>query len=439
MKIAIMGTGYVGLVTGTCLAESGNKVVCVDINQDKITRLNAGEVPIYEPGLKELIARGRREGRLSFTTNLGQACQGAKLVFLAVGTPQSADGSADLSMLFGAVEQLAAVLPPSAIVVVKSTVPVGTNAEIARRLHALTGRACEVASNPEFLKEGAAVDDFQKPDRVVIGARTPETGQVLRDLYAPFLRTEHPCLIMSPESAELTKYAANAMLATKISFINEIANLSELLGADINEVRRGMGHDARIGFAFLFPGVGYGGSCFPKDVRALQATGRDKGFESQLLPAVDAINTRQKTVLGKKIASHFSGSLAGKTIAVWGLSFKPRTDDIREAPALVLLDELLRQQVRLQVYDPEATANVQKVYGDKLIYAATAPEALDGADALAILTEWNEFRHPDFEDMRRRMAGPIVFDGRNLFEPNQMQQAGFSYYSIGRRPVFPSA
>ncbi len=439
MKIAMIGTGYVGLVTGTCLAESGNEVTCVDVDQNKIERLTQGEIPIYEPGLSELVKRNVEAGRLRFTTDYATAIPPAEIIFLAVGTPSRDDGSADLSYLFGAVEQLAPHLAPGAIVVVKSTVPVGTNAEVYRRLCELTGRDCDVASNPEFLKEGAAVGDFMYPDRVVVGVRREEVGETLHRLYAPYLRTDKPFLTMSPESAEMTKYVANALLATKISFINEMANLCERLGADVNAVRRGIGHDRRIGFAFLFPGVGYGGSCFPKDVRALEHLARQVGIEPRMLQAVDAVNERQKQVLSEKIIEYFGDSLPGRLIAVWGLAFKAKTDDIREAPALVLLDRLLERGVRLCVHDPEAMDNVRARYGDRIAYASTPLEAVEGADALAINTEWDEFRSVDFQTIKRRMKSPVVFDGRNLYEPQTLAEAGFTYFSIGRQPVLAEA
>ena len=435
MKIAVIGTGYVGLVTGTCFAETGNDVTCVDIDAEKVASLQRGEVPIYEPGLSELVGRNAEDGRLRFTTDLAAAVRSAKLVFLAVGTPSADDGSADLSNLWKVVEALAPHLAAGAMVVTKSTVPVGTNAAIGRRLRERTGRECDVASNPEFLKEGAALDDFMKPDRVVVGVRRPEAAHLLRELYAPFLRTEKPFLVMSPESAEMTKYVANALLSTKISFINEVANLCERMDADINDVRRGIGHDSRIGFAFLFPGVGYGGSCFPKDVRALQAMARLHGVEPTLLAAVDAVNERQKRVMLDKLAAHFGDRFSDRTIAVWGLAFKPRTDDIREAPALTLIEELLRRRARLQVHDPEAMQHVQQQYGDRLTYAESKYDALNGAEALAIMTEWKQFQHPDFDEMRRRMKSPVIFDGRNLYDPPHMQAAGFAYHSIGRASV----
>ncbi len=437
MKIAILGTGYVGLVTGTCLADSGNDVTCIDIDQRKIEALNRNEVPIYEPGLQELVERNREAKRLAFTTDLAAGVKPARLIFLAVGTPSRDDGSADLSALWRVVEQIAPYLAANAIVITKSTVPVGTNAKISARLKELTGRDCDVASNPEFLKEGAAVEDFTKPDRVVVGVRRKEVGDVLQRLYAPFLRTEKPYLVMSPESAEMTKYVANALLSTKISFINEVANLCERMEADIDDVRRGIGHDSRIGFAFLFPGVGYGGSCFPKDVTALSAMAREHGVEPRILDAVHDVNLHQKSILGEKIAKHFGINLRGRTVAVWGLAFKPRTDDIREAPALVLIDQLLEAGVHLQVHDPEAMPNVRRLYGDKLKYSDLPMEALAGADALAVVTEWTEFRNPDFDEMKRVMKSPVIFDGRNIYNPEAMRAAGFTYHCIGKAAVRP--
>ena len=432
MRIAVVGTGYVGLVTGTCFANSGNTVTCLDIDAEKIARLNRGEIPIYEPGLEELVVRSAKAGRLLFTTDTATAIRAAQVVFLAVGTPPSADGSADLSSLWKVVDSIAPHLDPEAVVVTKSTVPVGTCAGIEARLKERTGRECQVASNPEFLKEGAAIDDFQKPDRVVVGVRSAAVGEILRSLYKPFLRTEHPFLVMSPESSEMTKYVANSLLATKISFINEVANLCERMEADIDDVRRGIGHDTRIGFSFLFPGVGYGGSCFPKDVQALAAMARDKGVAHRILTAVHETNTAQKQVLGEKIVAHFGGQLSGRRIAVWGLAFKPRTDDVRDAPALDLLEQLLAGGAQVTVYDPEAMAHVKAIHGDRLTYAAGAMEALDGAECLAIVTEWGDFRHPDFAEMVRRMRSPTIFDGRNLYAPEEMRSRGFVYHSIGR-------
>ncbi len=435
MKIAVIGTGYVGLVTGTCFADSGNDVTCVDIDQTKIDLLNRGELPIYEPGLAEMVKHNSGAERLSFTTDLAAAIKPAEIVYLAVGTPQSHDGAADLSALWSVVDGIAPHLLAEAIVVTKSTVPVGTNSKIFARLREHTGREVDVASNPEFLKEGSAIEDFIKPDRVVVGVRRYEVSRVLYELYKPFLRTENPFLVMSPESAEMTKYVANAMLSVKISFINEMANLCERMGGNINDVRRGIGHDSRIGFAFLFPGVGYGGSCFPKDVRALEQMARDHGLEPRMLTAVDEVNEAQKQVMIDKINNHFDGKLAGRTLAVWGLAFKPRTDDIREAPALVLVDWLLEQGAAVRVHDPEAMENVRAKYGDRLTYCKKQMQTLDGADALAVMTEWRDYQRPEFSEMATRMRSAIVFDGRNLYEPEIMQSHGFKYYSIGRPTV----
>lgn len=432
MKIAVVGTGYVGLVTGTCLAESGNDVVCIDKLAEKVAMLDRGEVPIYEPGLAELVHRNKREQRLRFTTSLPEGIADAQLVFIAVGTPQGADGGADLSGVWAVGESIAKNLNGPKIIVIKSTVPVGTNAELTRRMSAVTKVPFDVANNPEFLKEGAAIEDFNKPDRVVVGVRRREVGERLHALYSPFLRTDRPFLTMTPESAEMTKYVANCLLATKISFINEMANLCEPYGADINDVRRGIGHDQRIGFSFLFPGVGYGGSCFPKDVRAAVHMAESKGLPAQMMKAVDSVNEAQKTVLVRKIREHFRGDLAGKTVAVWGLAFKPRTDDIREAPALVLVDALLAEGATVRVHDPEAMQNVREIYGDRLTYCDRLYGCVEGADALAIATEWQEFRSPDFEVMKRLLKSPVIFDGRNLYEPAEMARLGFTYYGMGR-------
>ncbi len=415
MKIAMIGTGYVGLVTSTCLAESGNEVVGIDKDAAKIQTLDAGKLPIYEPGLLELVQRNRREERLRFTTDLASGVQNAELALWAVA------------------KAIADAINGPKIVIIKSTVPVGTNRALAEHFAKHARHPMDVASNPEFLKEGAAVEDFMRPDRVVVGVRRSEVGEVLRELYAPFLRTEQPFLIMSPESAETTKYAANAMLATKISFINEMANLCERLGADINDVRRGIGHDERIGFQFLFPGAGYGGSCFPKDVRSLISLSGQTGVPLRMMEAVDQVNEAQKRVLGAKIRAHYGSALPEQTLAIWGLAFKPRTDDIREAPALVLIEELLQAGVKLRVHDPEAMANVRALYGDRLVYCDRPYGALEGADGLAIVTEWQEFRRPDFEVMRRLLRQPVIFDGRNLYEPKPLRALGFVYYGIGRQ------
>ncbi len=438
MKIAVIGTGYVGLVTGTCFSDTGNDVTCVDIDDEKIRRLKKGEIPIYEPGLSDLVKRNVAADRLHFTTDIETAVKSASIVYLAVGTPQDASGAADLSALWKVATSIAPHLKVDTIVVTKSTVPVGTNRKLHSQLRELTGRDCNVASNPEFLKEGTAIEDFAKPDRVVVGVRTDAEGEVLRQLYKPFLRTDKPFLVMSPESAEMTKYAANALLATKISFINHMANICEGFDANINDVRRGIGHDSRIGFAFLFPGVGYGGSCFPKDVRALVNTAKEIGIEARLLQAVDWVNEEQKLVMQRKIGEHFNGDLSGKTIAVWGLAFKPKTDDIREAPALVLIDDLLEKGARVQAFDPEAMGNVQRLFGDRIRLVEQSMDALDGADGLAIMTEWSQFRTPDFAEVKTRMKMPVIFDGRNLYDPKVMSDAGFTYHSIGRPTVHPS-
>ena len=438
MKIAVIGTGYVGLVTGTCFADSGNDVTCIDKDARKIEMLERGEMPIYEPGLQELVQRNRRDGRLRFTTDLPRGIAPAQLVFIAVGTPQGDDGSADLSGVFAVADAVAAHLNGPKIVVIKSTVPVGTNRAVAERMAKRAVHPFDVASNPEFLKEGAAIEDCTKPDRVVAGVRRDEVGAVLHELYAPFLRTERPFLVMSPESAEMTKYVANAMLATKISFINEMANLCERMSANINDVRRGIGHDARIGFQFLFPGAGYGGSCFPKDIRAIIGMSRQAGGSTRIMQAVDDVNEAQKQVLVHKIKQHYGDALAGKTVAVWGLAFKPRTDDIREAPSLVLIDAMLAAGAKLRVHDPEAMDNVRALFGNKLVYCDKPYGALEDADGLAIVTEWKEFHNPDFEVMRRLLREKVIFDGRNLYDLDKPASYGFTYYSIGRTPTAPA-
>ena len=439
MKIAVIGTGYVGLVQGTCLAESGNDVVCVDKIAAKIEGLKEGKIPIYEPGLSELVHRNQRDGRLKFTTDLAGGIAEAEIVFIAVGTPQADHGGADLGGIWTVGGQIAQSLHSPKTVVLKSTVPVGTNFELARRMSEMTKVPFDVASNPEFLKEGAAIDDFNKPDRVVVGVRKAKVAEQLHALYAPFLRTDRPFLVMSPESAEMTKYVANSLLATKISFINEMANLSEAYGADINDVRRGIGHDQRIGFHFLHPGVGYGGSCFPKDIRAVIHMAQSRGLPARMMEAVDEVNEAQKNVLFRKLETHFQGSLRGKTIAIWGLAFKPRTDDIRESPALVLIDSLLEAGAHLRVHDPEANSNVQAVYGNRLSYCDRPYGALEQADALVISTEWNEFRNPDFEVMFRLLRQPVIFDGRNVYDPARITALGFTYHGIGRAAVVPPA
>ncbi|WP_337176051.1 UDP-glucose/GDP-mannose dehydrogenase family protein [Paludisphaera sp.] len=440
MKIAVIGTGYVGLVQGTCLAESGNDVVCIDKIEEKIEGLKRGKIPIYEPGLAELVHRNFRDGRLKFSTDLPGGIADAEIVFIAVGTPQGDDGGADLSGVFGVGRQIAEALNGPKVVVIKSTVPVGTNAELTRRMAEVAKAPFDVANNPEFLKEGAALEDFNKPDRVVVGVRRPEVAEKLHELYAPFLRTDRPFLVMSPESAEMTKYVANCLLATKISFINEMANLCEEYQADVNDVRRGIGHDQRIGFHFLHPGVGYGGSCFPKDIRAVIHMAQSRGLPSRMMLAVDEVNEAQKQVLVRKVTEHFRGDLAGKTIGVWGLAFKPRTDDIREAPALVLIDALLAQGAHVRAHDPEAIPNVRAIYGDRVTFCDRPYGAADGSDALVVATEWNEFRNPDFEVLKRLLKRPVVFDGRNVFDPERMVEMGFTYHGIGRLvPEAPAA
>ena len=431
MKIAILGTGYVGLVTGTCLADCGNEVTCIDKDAGKISGLLQGRLPIYEPGLEELVERNGREGRLRFTTDLAEGLRGSQIVFICVGTPQSDTGAADLSTVFAVAEAIAKNAEDSKLVVVKSTVPVGTNAKVFEILSKakIQHRA---ASNPEFLKEGAAIDDCTKPDRVVVGVRDQQSTDLLRELYAPFLRTERPFLVMSPESAEMTKYVANAMLATKISFINEMANLCEMTNADINDVRRGIGHDARIGFQFLFPGAGYGGSCFPKDIRAVISMASAKGMDSRILLSVDEVNEAQKLRLGQKITGHYQGILKGKVFAIWGLAFKPRTDDIREAPALVLIHNLLAAGAKCRVHDPEAMENVRAQLGDRIEYLDRPMDAVQGADALVIVTDWQEFRSPDFAKLASNLTDKVIFDGRNLYEPKAPAAFGLTYHSIGR-------
>jgi UDPglucose 6-dehydrogenase len=432
MRIAVVGTGYVGLVAGVCFAESGNDVVCVDNDAAKIRALSRGKVPIYEPGLEELLRRNRSEGRLTFTAALPKAVRDSAIIFIAVGTPQGEDGSADLQHVLAVAKDVAKAMNGYKVIVNKSTVPVGTAARVREVIRRETTHPFSVVSNPEFLKQGAAIDDFMKPDRVVIGAEDDRAKEMMVELYAPFTRTDAPIMVMDCASAELAKYAANAMLATRISFMNEVANVCEAVGADVDQVRRAVGADKRIGSSFLFPGVGYGGSCFPKDVKAMMRFAEDAEYDFRILKAVETVNLTQKTRLAAKMKKHF-GSLKGKVIAVWGLAFKPRTDDMREAPAIPLIESLLQAGATVQVYDPEAMAVAKKVFGSRVAYADANYGALKGADALAIVTEWNEFRRPDFERMRSLMKSPVIFDGRNLFAPAQMKQSGFTYYSIGRR------
>ncbi len=431
MKIAVIGSGYVGLVAGACFAESGNDVVCVDKDEAKVRLLRRGRMPIYEPGLAELVRRNRHEQRLSFTTDLVKAVRDAAIVFIAVGTPQGEDGSADLRHVLAVARDIGKAMHGYTVIVDKSTVPVGTAAKVRAVIAAQTDQPFSVVSNPEFLKQGAAIDDFMKPDRVVIGVEDEQARALMLQLYGPFTRTGAPILVMDCASAELAKYAANAMLATRISFMNEVANVCERVGADVDAVRRAIGSDRRIGTSFLFPGVGYGGSCFPKDVKAMMHFAEDAGYDFRILRAVDEANVLQKTRLLAKMRAHF-GSLKGRTIAVWGLAFKPNTDDMREAPSVPLIKGLLKAGARVQAFDPEATEVARGIFGESVTFTRRSYEALKGADALAIVTEWNEFRRPDLAKMKKAMKSPVIFDGRNLFEPAQMQADGFTYLSIGR-------
>jgi len=431
MKITVIGTGYVGLVAGACLAEGGNDVACVDKDAAKVRLLQRGRVPIYEPGLEELVRRNRRERRLRFTTALPRAVRDSEVVFIAVGTPQVEDGSADLGHVFDVARAVGKAMNGYKVVVDKSTVPVGTSARVREVIGGETSHPFSVVSNPEFLKQGAAIDDFMKPDRVVLGVEDHRAERMMLELYAPFTRTGAPILVMDCASAELAKYAANAMLATRISFMNEMANVCELVGANVDHVRSAIGSDRRIGSSFLFPGIGYGGSCFPKDVRALARFASDRGYDFRILRAVEQANEFQKTQLLGKMRTHF-GSLKGRTIAVWGLAFKPKTDDMREAPSVPLVQALLRAGARVQAFDPEAAGVARRVLGPKVRLASRSYEALEGADGLAIVTEWSEFRRPDFSKMKSVMKTPVIFDGRNLFTPDQMKDRGFTYYSVGR-------
>jgi UDPglucose 6-dehydrogenase len=431
MKLAVIGTGYVGLVAGACLAESGNDVICVDKDEAKIRMLRRGKIPIYEPGLEELVRRNRAERRLTFTQQLDKAVRASQVIFIAVGTPQGEDGSADLQHVMAVARDIARAMNGYKVIVDKSTVPVGTSEKVREVIRRETTHPFSVVSNPEFLKQGAAVDDFLKPDRVVIGAEDEKAGEIMRQLYQPFTRTGAPVMVMDCASAEICKYAANAMLATKISFMNEIATLCELFGADVDHVRRAVGSDRRIGPSFLFPGCGYGGSCFPKDVKAIVKFSADKKYDFRILKAVESVNEAQKLRLAQRIEGHF-GSLKGKTIAVWGLAFKPRTDDMREAPAIVIINKLLAAGAKVQAFDPAAMDVARHIFGSKITFVPNAYDALAGADALAVITEWNEFREPDFARMRKLMRSPVVFDGRNVYSKEQMKTHGFTYYSIGR-------
>jgi UDPglucose 6-dehydrogenase len=431
MKLAVVGTGYVGLVAGACLAESGNDVVCVDKDESKIRMLRRGKIPIYEPGLEEVVRQNRAEKRLTFTTDLARAVRASEVIFIAVGTPQGEDGSADLQHVMGVARDIARAMNGYKVIVDKSTVPVGTSEKVREVIRRETTHPFSVVSNPEFLKQGAAVDDFLKPDRVVIGAEDEKSADIMRQIYQPFTRTGAPIMVMDCASAEICKYAANALLATRISFMNEVATLCESFGADVDQVRRAVGSDRRIGPSFLFPGCGYGGSCFPKDVKAIIKFAADKKYDFRILKAVEAVNEQQKVRLAERIERHF-GSLKGRTIAVWGLAFKPRTDDMREAPSIVIINRLLAAGAKIQAFDPAASDVARKIFGNKVTLTARSYDALNGADALALVTEWNEFREPDFAKMRKLMATPVVFDGRNIYSKDLMKTHGFTYYSIGR-------
>jgi UDPglucose 6-dehydrogenase len=432
MRIAVVGTGYVGLVAGTCFAESGNNVTCIDIDAEKIEKLKSGVVPIYEPGLEELLRRNVRDGRLSFTTDYAEGIPQAQVVFIAVGTPPGETGSADLKYVLAAAASIGKHMTGYTVIVDKSTVPVGTAHRVMEAVRKVAKHEFDVVSNPEFLKEGAAIDDFLKPDRVVIGSESAQAAEVMDELYAPFVRTGNPILHMDIASAELTKYAANAMLATRISFMNEIANICTLVGANIDAVRRGIGSDARIGSRFLFAGIGYGGSCFPKDVQAIVRTAAEKGYDFRTLKAVEAVNESQKRVLVDRIQKRFGKDLRGKRFAVWGLSFKPNTDDMREAPSVVVIRGLLDAGAEITAYDPEAAEECKRHYlGDRIDYAEAPMAALQGADALVLVTEWNEFRRPDFEAVKAALRTPVIFDGRNIYPRSTLEKLGFEYFGIG--------
>jgi UDPglucose 6-dehydrogenase len=439
MKITVFGSGYVGLVTGACLADVGNQVMCMDVDQSKIDKLKQGIIPIYEPGLEDMVKENMAAGRLHFTTDVKEAVDYGLFQFVAVGTPPDEDGSADLKYVLAVAKSIAEHMTDYKIIVDKSTVPVGTADKVKQAvLDVLATRGetqeFDVVSNPEFLKEGSALDDFMKPDRIIIGTDNPRTAELLKALYAPFNRSRERVITMDIRSAELTKYAANAMLATKISFMNELANLAEKLGADIENVRHGIGSDSRIGYSFIYPGCGYGGSCFPKDVKALERTAKEMGYHAELLSAVENVNDRQKHRLFEKISTHYPDGVKGKTFALWGLAFKPNTDDMREAPSRVLLEALIAAGANVQAYDPEAMHETHRIYGDKagLVYCDMQADALQNADALIIVTEWKQFRSPDFEQLSRQLKDKVIFDGRNMYEPKFVKQAGLQYYAIGR-------
>ncbi|MAP81646.1 MAG: UDP-glucose 6-dehydrogenase [Aequorivita sp.] len=433
MKISVIGTGYVGLVTGTCLAETGNEVICVDIDKTKVEKMRNGEVPIYEPHLDVLFERNIKANRLKFTTSLDEGLAHGEIIFLALPTPEDEDGSADLSYVLNVSEEIGKKITDYKVIVDKSTVPVGTAEKVFKVISKNAKSEFDVVSNPEFLREGFAVDDFMKPERIVIGSSSEKATALMKKLYSPFVRSGNPILVMDEKSAELTKYAANSFLATKITFMNEIANYCEKVGADVDMVRAGMGTDSRIGKRFLFPGIGYGGSCFPKDVKALQKAGKNEDYDFKILNSVIEINAAQKTILLPKIENYFNDNLKGKTIAVWGLAFKPETDDIREAPSIDLMEALLAKGANLQVFDPEAMPNIKKRFGEKLTYAASMYGALENADGLLICTEWSIFRTPDFSKLKELLKNPVVFDGRNLYNVNDMETEGFTYISIGRK------
>jgi UDPglucose 6-dehydrogenase len=435
MKVAVIGTGYVGLVSGTCFAEAGNDVLCVDNNHDKLAKLRAGTVPIYEPGLETLFERNTKEGRLRFTDSLAEAVEFAEVIFLALPTPPMEDGSADLKYVLAVANQIGTLLRDYRVVVNKSTVPVGTADKVTAAIASQTDVAFDVVSNPEFLREGYAVEDFMKPERIVIGSRSPRAIEVMRRLYKPFVMSGNPILNMDERSAEVTKYAANSFLATKISFMNEVANLCERVGADVDNVRRGIGTDSRIGKRFLFPGVGYGGSCFPKDVSALFKTSQSYNYQFKILDAVMSVNEEQKGILVDKIISHYGDDLTGKSFGVWGLAFKPNTDDIREAPALVIIRRLLDLGATVKAFDPEAMEAVKEYTDLEIDFAASQYEAVQGVDALVVITEWNEFRAPDFDRIKLALKAPVVFDGRNIYDLETMADSGFTYYSIGRKTI----
>ncbi|RMG24456.1 MAG: UDP-glucose/GDP-mannose dehydrogenase family protein [Bacteroidetes bacterium] len=435
MKVSVIGTGYVGLVSGTCFAEAGNDVICVDNNQDKLAKLNAGKVPIYEPGLETLFERNTKDGRLRFTDDLEMAVDHAEVIFLALPTPPMEDGSADLQYVLGVANKIGQIIKDYKVLVNKSTVPVGTADKVREAVAAQTDVEFDVVSNPEFLREGFAVQDFMKPERIVIGTRSERAAEVMRRLYKPFVMSGNPILFMDERSAEVTKYAGNSFLATKISFMNEIANLCELVGADVDNVRRGIGTDSRIGKRFLFPGVGYGGSCFPKDVSALYKTSQEYKYNFQILDSVMKVNDIQKGIMVQKIVKEMGEDLSGKQFAVWGLAFKPNTDDIREAPALVIISELLKRGAKVKAFDPEAMESVKEYTNLDIEYGENMYDTLEGADALVIVTEWNEFRAPDFGKIKAGLKQPLIFDGRNIYDLNTVEQQGFTYHSIGRRSI----